>query len=76
MKESEWTCPQCNTPPYRDVNTSENIRKEGLRILRETNIKVIRKNGITVGTTIYTFGEEVRLMLGPSSLKNYEVICL
>ncbi len=62
LKEREWSCPQCNTHHDRDVNASKNLRKEGIRILKDQNITIINShNDNTVGTTgIHAFGDYVR----------------
>ncbi|MFX1293683.1 MAG: hypothetical protein ACFFD2_02315 [Promethearchaeota archaeon] len=66
----------CNTYRYREINVFENIKEEGFRILREKNIKVIRNNDISVGSTVNAFREEGRLMVSQQSSRNYEAICL
>ncbi|MHA1790541.1 MAG: hypothetical protein ACTSXT_15110, partial [Candidatus Helarchaeota archaeon] len=60
----------------RDINASENIEKEGKKILREKNIKIISNNDTAVGTTVNAFGEDVRLSLGEQFSMNYESIAL
>lgn len=65
LKERSWICPICNIEHDRDVNASRNLRKEGIRILKENTITII-KNSFndepnTVGTTeIHAFGDRVR----------------
>ena len=76
LKDRRWTCPQCQTHHHRDINASDNIEEEGKRILREKNIKIIRNNDTTVGTTVGAFGEDVRLSLGEQFSMNYESIAL
>jgi len=72
LKVREWICPKCNAYHDRDVNASENIRNEGLKIIEENNITIISHNDTAVGTTVNEFGEDVRLLLGEQFSMNYE----
>ena len=62
LSERSWTCPECKTIHDRDVNAVINLRKEGIRLLLEMSITIIRNNDIcTVGTTgNQAFGDRVR----------------
>jgi len=62
LSERTWTCKICGTTHDRDVNASKNLRKEGLRILKEVkNITIIHDDKNTVGTTgIHASGDNVR----------------
>lgn len=62
LQERTWTCSECGTTHDRDVNASVNLRKEGIEILKEKHITIIRNNGnTTVGMTgSHAFGDNVR----------------
>lgn len=49
LNDREWTCHNCNTILDRDLNASINILNEGYRI-----------NNISVGTTDYGCGDQIR----------------
>ena len=62
LKDRTWHCPKCKVPHNRDINASLNLKKEGIRILKENNITIIKSiNDDTIGTMgIHTFGDRVR----------------
>jgi len=62
LSDREWVCPKCQVYHDRDVNASVNLRNEGIRILKEKNIKIINNDETTVGTTVDAFGENVSLL--------------
>ncbi|MGV9171210.1 MAG: zinc ribbon domain-containing protein [Promethearchaeia archaeon] len=76
LKDREWISPNCNTPHNRDVNPSQNFRKEGIKQLQDNTITVISHNDSAVGTTVNAFGEDVRQILDQQSSMIYESITL
>lgn len=62
LSDRTWTCPGCKLAHDRDINASLNIKKEGIRLLKEQGITIITQDDTnTVGTTgIHAFGDRVR----------------
>ena len=62
LGDREWACPECKSNHDRDVNASINLRKEGIRLLKENNITIIKSiNDNTIGAMgIHAFGDRVR----------------
>jgi putative transposase len=65
LKDRSWTCLECNAEHDRDINASINLKKEGIRLLKEQNITIIKDSSNdevnTVGTTeIKASGDYVR----------------
>ncbi|MFX0069509.1 MAG: RNA-guided endonuclease TnpB family protein [Candidatus Hermodarchaeota archaeon] len=62
LGERAWTCEICGTTHEKDENASINLRKEGIRILKELkHITIIHNDKPTVGTTgSHAFGDDVR----------------
>ena len=50
LRERTWTCLECGMTHDRDVNASRNLRKEGLRILKEElKVTIIHDDTTTDG---------------------------
>ncbi len=75
LQDRKWICPKCKKWHDRDVNASINIRKEGLKILKQDNITIVNiNNHSAVGTTVEAFGEDVRLSFREQfSVKNESI---
>ena len=41
LAEREWMCPECGADHHRDENASENLKREGIRLLKEKGITVV-----------------------------------
>jgi putative transposase len=61
LDERAWTCPACGTAHDRDTNAAINIKREGIRILRENNITVIANDGTSGTAGIHASGDHARL---------------
>ena len=74
LNDRTWVCSNCKTEHDRDVDAAINIRKKGLEILKENQIKIIKNNDSTVGTTGFAFRENIRL-INQQFLRKKEAIC-
>lgn len=53
LEDREWNCPKCHACHDRDVNASQNLRIEGVRLLSEMGITLIRATGGTPESHAY-----------------------
>jgi len=66
----EWECQMCRVHHNRDVNASQNLRTEGIRLLTEMGITLIRA---TVGITGSDVSEDcVRPLLSEATIDERE----
>ena len=74
LDEREWTCPGCGTRHDRDINASQNLRGEGICVLSECGITLMRA---TVGTTeSHACGDRVRLPAMGAAVKETRIHAL
>ena len=60
LGERTWTC-SCGVTHDRDVNASKNLKQEGICLLEEQGLKIIKNSSSTVGTTgSHASGDRVR----------------
>jgi putative transposase len=74
LNDRKWICNSYNTEHDRDINAAINIRNKGLEFLKENNIKIIKNNDTTVGTTGVAFRENIRL-INQQFLRKKEATC-
>ena len=68
LNERSWACPKCKSEHDRDINASINLRREGIRILKENDITIIHDDTDTVGTTEC----DIKLHGGMRKLEGYQ----
>ncbi|MHA1917035.1 MAG: RNA-guided endonuclease InsQ/TnpB family protein [Candidatus Ranarchaeia archaeon] len=62
LSDRDWVCSECGVCHDRDVNAAINIRREGIRVLREErNVKIVKLKLSTAGTAgSYASGDRVK----------------